>query len=1520
MMKSEQLAQGPIMHDEAIRAVLIDDDEDDYILTRDLIAEIDRVGIDLTWASGFDSALTTLDASSFDVLLIDYRLGERSGIDLLREIRARGNTTPAIMLTGLDEQDLDLQVLGAGAADFLEKGRATSLDIERAARYALEHGRTLQALQQAQCFLSATINALSAHIAILDARGVIVEVNDAWRAFGDENDLRHPQHAVGVNYLEVCEHATGRDVAGARQVARGIRAVLRGERDFFYWEYPCHSATEQRWFAVRVTRQAGSGPPHVVVAHESITEQREAQQRLNELVNGLNVIIWESSSPDGPCTYINDSVETLLGYSREQWLSTSGFWMAILHPDDREWVLAQTTPLQMEGRAHELEYRVVAADGRVVWVRDIVHPVVDELGSVQRQRGLMLDITERKLAEEERRRSDERFRTLFEHAPIGIVTMNAEGRVIAVNDAYQRMMGYSADELLMMPFGSPMHPDEVQVSLERFQQLVAGERGYYTVEKRYLRKDGSLVWGRLAIGAVRDTVGRFLYSVSMIEDITEERKATQALRESEHRFRSLVQNATDMVIIAGLDGVIQYVSPSFETHLGYPSQDISGTNLFALIAPEDIERSIAAFSGLMTDPERIVSEVVRVRHADGSWRWIESTGRNLIDDPSVGGIVANMRDVTDSKRHEIARQLLAEASAALGSSLDYTATLEQVARISVPTFADWCVVSMLDDDGVLRRLAVVHANPKKQPLADQLKGYPPSDPDMSNGVPYAVRTGQTVLNVSFPAGHWDTIDNASQRHLLPALGVTSSLIVPLWVRGEVVGAIALQYGDSGRQYDERDVPVAEELARRAGVAIENAQLHREVAAAEKRFRSLVQHASDMIAILDGNGVILYESPAIEVALGYCPEDVVGKHCLDLLHPDEAEGIASFLQDILAQPDVALPLTYRVRHADGSWRWLEATVTNLLHEPGIHGIVVNARDITERRRAEEAIRKSEARFRSAFDDASIGMAIISLERKLMAVNPAFCRMFGYAANELVGRTTQKYSHPDDRAVTESTYQQLASGVVQTTQLEKRYLHRSGATIWCEVNMASVRDDDGTPLYLLAQLQDITARKHLETQLIHQALHDNLTGLPNRTLLLDRLDHANAVARRHGGMVGVLFLDLDNFKLVNDSLGHAAGDALLLRVAKRLRGCVREDDTVARFGGDEFVIVLGHIEDPGEALDVAQRITNAFDAPLRVRGRDIIMTTSIGIALSPGGTIDRIDLLRNADIAMYRAKSSGKAAFLLFDEHMHDIALQRLELEHDLRRALERDEFELHFQPIIALTGREVVGLEALVRWRHPQQGLVSPADFIPIAEETGLIVPLGQWVLREACQQAAGWQRDAQVGGLRVSVNLSARQFRDPELVEQVRHALEASGLAPHLLVLELTESNVMSNADEAVARLEDLRQIGVRIAIDDFGTGYSSLAYLHSFPVEILKIDRSFIARIGAEKDSTPIISATVSLAQALGMAIVAEGVETEAQVLSLRAFGCDHAQGYIFSPPIPAERVPHLLQQFPTQACIAAG
>jgi diguanylate cyclase (GGDEF)-like protein/PAS domain S-box-containing protein len=564
--------------------------------------------------------------------------------------------------------------------------------------------------------------------------------------------------------------------------------------------------------------------------------------------------------------------------------------------------------------------------------------------------------------------------------------------------------------------------------------------------------------------------------------------------------------------------------------------------------------------------------------------------------------------------------------------------------------------------------------------------------------------------------------------------------------------------------------------------LDNARLTRGLAQREAYFRSLIQGSSDSMSICDKAGAVIYQSPSVERILGWSVAERLGRVATDLVHPDDLDRVMTEFRAAMRGDGPGL-IVCRLQHKDGRWLDCETLVNNQLEDPAVHGVVLNCRDISERKALQDAMQ-------------------------------------------------------------------------------------------------------------------------------HQAFHDSLTGLANRALFADRVKHALAGCQRGDRRIAVLFLDLDGFKSANDSLGHSAGDQLLMETAYRLRGCVRPGDTVARLGGDEFAVLFEAIESERAVSQVATRFIEVLSAPFEVRGQEVCISASVGYAInSPGDEAD--DLMRNADLAMYRAKATGKGRCVPFEPSMHVAVMERMALENDLRHAVERDELVLHYQPIIDLDTGAAVGVEALLRWQHPRLGLVPPGEFIAVAEESGLIVPIGRWVLEEACRQVRRWE-NAGAQRVRMSVNLSARQLSAPRTAEHVARTLRQTGVEPGQLVLEITESVLVDDADRTIAKLHLLRELGVKLAIDDFGTGYSSLSYLRRLPVNVLKIDRSFVSGVGSEGDLAALSNAVVDLGRSLGMETVAEGIEELDQLVRLRAMGCSLGQGYYFSRPKPADEIAPLLRGRP--------
>lgn len=559
-------------------------------------------------------------------------------------------------------------------------------------------------------------------------------------------------------------------------------------------------------------------------------------------------------------------------------------------------------------------------------------------------------------------------------------------------------------------------------------------------------------------------------------------------------------------------------------------------------------------------------------------------------------------------------------------------------------------------------------------------------------------------------------------------------------------------------------------------------------------------------------------------------------------------------------------------------------------------------------SQQAVQNSETRLSRIVETNADGIIIVDIEGRITFANAAAETLFGLPRTELTHRTCDDpnwhLTTPDGLNVsyTDLPFSLVIESGMPVYRVEHSMIRADGCHIILSTNAAPLRDADGTISGAVASLTDITERKALEERLSYQAFHDPLTNLPNRVLFLDRVGRALSRCSRLNKRLAVVFIDLDNFKLINDSLGHAMGDQLLVVVAERLQRCLRASDTAARFGGDEFVLLIEDVEDEASAACVAERVLEQFRDPLTLATREVFVSVTMGIALGASSGDDPSVLLRNADAAAYASKSRGRGGYLLFDSSMNVHALHRLEMENDLRRAVERNELVLHYQPIVSLSTGAFEGLEALVRWKHPQRGLISPLDFVPMAEETGLIVSIGRYVLNEACRQLNEWrQKYPSAAKMYVGVNLSARQFQQPALIAEVAGALHTSGLPADCLALEITESVIMEESQFTINTLNGLKDLGLRLAIDDFGTGYSSLSYLRRFPLDYLKIDRSFVDGLCRVVDDGLIVSSTISLAHALGLNVIAEGAETVDQVRELYRLGCDTAQGYYFHPALPA-------------------
>ena len=691
------------------------------------------------------------------------------------------------------------------------------------------------------------------------------------------------------------------------------------------------------------------------------------------------------------------------------------------------------------------------------------------------------------------------------------------------------------------------------------------------------------------------------------------------------------------------------------------------------------------------------------------------------------------------------------------------------------------------------------------------------------------------------------------------------------------------------------------FGQRSSAMVARAEAQRQ---SEERFCSLVQNTSDMIVIVATDCTVSYLSPSVKKILGYEAEATFGKKALELLHPEDLTKAKSLLSQATHYPAVNFTTEFRLLHIDGSWRDFEVIINNLLFEPSVAGIVATCRDITDRKQAQKHLYMLERAVEQSID----GIAVTNTDGQLLFINPVWAQMHGYRPEELLD---QHFSIFHTEAQMQQEVEPFMECLNQAGANSGEIWHKrqDGTTFPTQKTVAVLTDGQAKPLGYVAIARDITERKQAEAKLREYAFHDPLTNIPNRALFMDRLDHALKQAKRQEDyLFAVLFLDLDRFKVINDSLGHTFGDQLLISIAARLATCLRPTDTAARLGGDEFTILLDGIKDISDAIRVAERIQAELKWPFVLGEQEVFTTASIGIALS---TIDYDrpeDVLRDADIAMYRAKLFGKARYEIFNTDMHIQAVALLQLENDLRRAVERQEFRIYYQPIVSLKSGRIVGFESLVRWQHPDRGLVFPEEFFSVMQETELSVAIDQWMLRTACYQMRQWQQAFPAEpNLTISVNFSGKLFTQPNLIAQINSVLDESGLDAPCLKLEITESVIM-NDQLATNMLLQLKTLGIQLVIDDFGTGYSSLSRLHKFPISVLKIDRSFISHSGNDISNLEIVGTIITLAHSLGVDVTAEGIETAEQLAQLRELGCEYGQGYFFSPALDTEATEALI------------
>ncbi|MEN3282269.1 MAG: hypothetical protein V7607_3409 [Solirubrobacteraceae bacterium] len=909
----------------------------------------------------------------------------------------------------------------------------------------------------------------------------------------------------------------------------------------------------------------------------------------------------------------------------------------------------------------------------------------------------------------------------------------------------------------------------------------------------------------------------------------------------------LLEMTPDIAIASDLEGLIVYGNRALEERVGQPLDQLLGRPAADLIHPEDLEAARPEWQALVAGGRDQLELALRFGSPATGWRWcLGSVGI----DRELGLSIGTYQETTALREAE---ERFRRAFEDAGIGMAITGIDGRVIRVN----------RFLAD--MLRR------------SPEDLAGVHVSDithPDHHAEDAVAMRR--------LAAGEIE-VHRAEKRYVRPDAGdawVSLTVSVVRDADGEPVHFLS-QMTDIG---DRR----AAEQAR---------------AESERRFRTLASASPVGIFAIGDDGRLAYANEHLREIFGLPVDMLDGPPWLDRVAEPDRERVVA---EVRRARTLGCRASLDVRVEAGVDRWARVNIAPLIDgSDASTGLVGTVEDITVEVTARMALAAREAEYRMLAEHSTDFLSRHGLDATLMYASPVSQTLLGWAPEAMLGKTPTELGmdHPDDLDIFERTWAQaLRSDDPRTAAYRAR--RRDGSVVWLETTFRAVRDGDGNAREMVCVSRDISERKNAELELAHRALHDGLTGLPNRTLFLDRLGHARRRARRRDTGLAILFLDLDRFKVVNDSLGHEAGDRLLVDVAMRLSSALRPADTLARFGGDELILVCEDIGDENDARAIAERLLNTFADPFLVQDGEAFLHASIGISLSRDGFEPPDDLIRDADAAMYRAKERGHS-YELFDEAMRQDARDRLTLEAALRRGIDRGELRLHCQPLVCLVEGRIEGFESLVRWEHPEHGLIPPASFIPLAEETGLIVPVGAWVLREACATLRRLIDQTGMTWLQASVNVSPRQLRQTDFVSQVQCALEDHGLSPESLVVEITESAIMEAGTATILRA--LKDLGVHLAMDDFGTGYSSLAHLRRFPLDVIKVDRSFVAGL-ADGQGSSIAGAIVSLAHALGLRTVAEGIEDDDQCRAVRALGCDLGQGFLFARPMPADDLSQLL------------
>ena len=1033
--------------------------------------------------------------------------------------------------------------------------------------------------------------------------------------------------------------------------------------------------------------------------------------------------------------------------------------------------------------------------------------------------------------------SEQRFREMLDHAPIGTCMAKAsDGCIVRTNYALCNLLGYTEDELRQMTLSDITHPDDLGTSTVYWKDLKDGGSKAVQIRKRLLRKDNQAILVNTSISIYRDEEGT-QYFIVQVEDVEERKRFEIQLRESEEKFRMLFESASDCMLILSMTGKIVDINHVGHDQLGYTKEEMIGHHIADFDSPEFADRVPERMS--MVAHEGLATFESSHIRKDGVAIPVEISAR-LITLGGVKMIYSVIRNISERKRAE---QALRESEA------KYRAIIE--------TSADgFWVVNM---DGQLLEVNDAYMRLSGYSREELLNKRVP-DLEAIEQPEQAAAHIQKVLQV----GHdrFESYHRTKDGRIIPV-----EIVVNSWP--SVNGLLFCFVVDISER-------------KKAEQALRDS---------EAQYRAIIETSLDGFWMVDIEGRLLEVNDTYVQFSGYSREELLNMRISDLEAAENPDETAAHIQKVFREGQDRFETSHRTK--DGTIIPVEIAVS---FWPVLSGrLFVFVTDISQRIQYIEHI----GLLAKAFETGVEAMLITDSDNRITEVNHAFTQLTGYTLEEVSGKNPRILSSGEQSP---EFYQEMWETLLRDDHWHGEIVDRrkDGSTYPKWLSISLVRNEKGEIVNHIASFTDITEQKRAEGEIRKLAYYDSLTGLYNRFSLTVQLEQEMAKAHRNQSLLALMFIDLDRFKDINDTLGHHVGDGLLIEVANRLRNVIRESDLVARHGGDEFIILLSDVHHADEAALVANKIISHVTQPYEVEGYRLYTSPSIGISIYPEDGSDVGVLMQNADLAMYHAKSSGGNNFYFFDPDMNNKASERMQTESSLRLAVERNEFELYYQPQLGLDGR-VVAAEALIRWNHPERGLLFPDSFIHISEDTGLILPIGRWVLQTACSQLREWA-DRGFALERVSVNVSAQEFLQESFVDFVNGSIRTAGIRPEQIVLEVTETVAMDNSEEVINVMKSLKASGVCLAIDDFGTGYSSLSYLRIFPIDQLKVDRSFVHDLESDPADLAITISTIELSHKLGIEVVAEGIDSEWQSEVLLHHGCDLRQGYLYSKPLPVD------------------